>query len=146
MSLPLISQQSGKFIHHSKGSSKNLFCLGLAILLPSTLLLPSLSQSSSLPSLQLMTMNQIETKKIILNFMSSFFVQAKIKTEPQMSMQFVVFSLSRQSRSTGFNGQRCEINSTLKFLHYNCVATTGFKGQRCEINSTLKFLHYNCVA
>ena len=42
-----------------------------------------------------MTMNQIETKKIILNFMSSFFVQAKIKTEPQMSMQFVVFSLGR---------------------------------------------------
>ena len=37
-------------------------------------------------------MNQIETKKIILNFMS-FFVQAKIETEPQMSMQFVVFSV-----------------------------------------------------
>ena len=92
-----------------------------------------------------MTMNQIETKKIILNFMSSFFVQAKIKTEPQMSMQFVVFSLGRAGQLV-LMGNDVKINSTLKFLHYNCVATTGFKGQRCEINSTLKFLHYNCVA
>ena len=102
-SLPLISQQSGKFIHHNKGNSKNLFFLGLAtlLILSSTLFLLSFSQSSSLLPLQLLIMHQNEIKKIIPNFiLMSFFVQTKIETGPQMSVHYlVVFSFYIQQHT-----------------------------------------------